>query len=182
MEAALDSVLLCEFTTSGGEPVFRALVERHRDNVQSVALRFTQRHDLAEDVAQLVFIHLAKLNGVIPSGVSLNCWLYVQARSRAIDLMRVENARCRRENEFFEMDQSVKLDGFLLEQALESLSTNDREAILQRFYKKLSFVEVGRSFGLSGDAARMKVNRALEKLHAFLVCEGVTMGLADLLA
>lgn len=47
---------------------------------------------------------------------------------------------------------------------LELLDPDDREVILLRDYDDLSFDEVGEKLDLTGDAARMRYNRALPKL------------------
>ena len=179
--------LLRDFASFRKEAAFRELVARHLDHVHSVARRVTNRHDLAADVAQQVFIRLAQLNGVIPRGVSLSAWLHLTTRSLAIDLVRAETARRQREQKFAHHDtmhQSDNSDWSALEpvidEAVASLCPDDREAILQRFYQKRSHAEVGRSLQVSEDAARMKVKRALEKLRTLLLRKGITTTTAAL--
>ncbi len=46
------------------------------------------------------------------------------------------------------------------------LDERDREAVLLHFFEGHSFAEVGGLLSLSADAARMRVNRALEKLRS----------------
>ena len=179
--------LLRDFASFRKEAAFRELVARHLDHVHSVARRVTNRHDLAADVAQQVFIRLAQLNGVIPRGVPLSSWLHLTTRSLAIDLVRAETARRLREQKFAHHDtmhQSDNSDWSALEpvidEAVASLCPDDREAILQRFYQKRSHAEVGRSLQVSEDAARMKVKRALEKLRTLLLRKGITTTTAAL--
>lgn len=179
--------LLRDFASFRKEAALRELVARHLDHVHSVARRVTNRHDLAADVAQQVFIRLAQLNGVIPRGVSLSAWLHLTTRSLAIDLVRAETARRQREQKFAHHDtmhQSDNSDWSALEpvidEAVASLCPDDREAILQRFYQKRSHAEVGRSLQVSEDAARMKVKRALEKLRTLLLRKGITTTTAAL--
>jgi RNA polymerase sigma factor (sigma-70 family) len=187
MTSALDMDLLRDFAAFRKEAAFRELVARHLDHVHSVARRVTNSHDLAADVAQQVFIRLAQLNGMIPRGVPLSSWLHLTTRSLAIDLVRAETARRRREQKFAHHDtmhQSDNPDWSALEpvidEAVASLCPDDREAILLRFYQKRSHAEAGRSLQVSEDAARMKVNRALEKLRTMLLRKGITTTTAAL--
>lgn len=62
-----------------------------------------------------------------------------------------------------------------LHAALDALGRAEREAVLLRFFDGLSLGEVGTALGLSEDAARMRVTRALEKMRRFLVKEGIAV-------
>jgi RNA polymerase sigma factor (sigma-70 family) len=46
------------------------------------------------------------------------------------------------------------------------LAESDREAILMRYFEKRQLREIGERLGLSEEAARKRVDRALEKLRA----------------
>ncbi len=70
----------------------------------------------------------------------------------------------------------------ILDESLEELSEKDRVAILLRFFEGKVFAEVGVALGTSEDAARMRVDRALEKLRGLLVKRGVGITSAALAA
>jgi len=53
-----------------------------------------------------------------------------------------------------------------LDQAVAALSKADRTAILLRFYGKLPLREVGEKLGISDDAAKKRVSRALDRMLA----------------
>ena len=72
-----------------------------------------------------------------------------------------------------------------LNNALAALGATDREAVLLRFAGGLSFPELGTALGTSEDAARMRLNRAVDHLRQFFAKQGVTITaviLAGLLA
>ena len=182
-----DADLLGVFARSRSEAAFRALVDRHLDHVHSVAWRVTRSHDLAADVAQLVFVRLAERHRHLPAGLSLAAWLHMNTRSLAIDLVRAEVARRRREQEFSHgsiMNPPDAANWSVLEssldEAVEALPAPDRDAILLRFYQKHTHAGVGRHLGVNEDAARMRVQRALEKLRELLARRGVTTTAAAL--
>ncbi len=52
----------------------------------------------------------------------------------------------------------------VLDEAMHDLSEADRKAVLLRFFEKRSLAEVGARLGLSENTARMRVERALDKL------------------
>src|SRR4030095_10415353 len=70
----------------------------------------------------------------------------------------------------------------VLDEVLDSLDDRDRAALLLRFFRQHSFREVGSALGVSEDAARMRVGRALDKLRDLLAARGVTTTAAALSA
>ena len=70
-----------------------------------------------------------------------------------------------------------------LDELVGRLRPADRLPLLLRFYQRQSLAEVGVALGISEDAARMRVDRAVEKLRTKLRRQGVTLaagGLAGL--
>jgi predicted DNA-binding protein (UPF0251 family) len=63
----------------------------------------------------------------------------------------------------------------ILDEAINQLEPDDRTAILLRFFEQLEFRAVGERMGSNEDAARMRVTRALDKLHALLKNRGVAL-------
>jgi hypothetical protein len=70
----------------------------------------------------------------------------------------------------------------VLDESLGALPRDDREAVLLRYFRGLSLREVGGALSTSEDAARMKINRALEKLRGALARRGITSTTAALSA
>jgi hypothetical protein len=70
----------------------------------------------------------------------------------------------------------------LLDEALARLNKTDRDALLLRFFEQQSLAQVGERLSSNEDAARKRVQRALEKLRALLTQRGVTTTAAALSA
>jgi hypothetical protein len=70
----------------------------------------------------------------------------------------------------------------VLDQELHHLDEREREAILLRFFDERSFSGIGEILHLSEDAARKRVERALERLRGRLVKRGITSTTAALTA
>jgi RNA polymerase sigma-70 factor (ECF subfamily) len=88
-----------------------ALVEilhRHGPLVYGLARRITQSPQLAEDVAQEVFVALwRRPDRFDPGRGSLRAFLAVQAQRRAVDIVRSETRRSQREARSRDRDQPV---------------------------------------------------------------------------
>ena len=67
-----------------------------------------------------------------------------------------------------------------IDDTLHELGERDREAILLRYFEGRSFSEIGATLGSAEGAARMRVDRALEKLRAGLARRGITSTAAAL--
>jgi hypothetical protein len=71
-----------------------------------------------------------------------------------------------------------------LDEVMHELKEADREAILLRYFENRAFAEIGGKLGLNENAARMRVERALEKLRAVFLRRGVaaTTALASVIS
>ncbi len=182
--------LLMEYAETGSEPAFRELVDRYVNLVYSSALRLVGGDaQLAEDVSQTVFIGLARKAGSLSREVLLGGWLYRHAYHAATKAVRRERRRQAREREAVEMntlqndpEEIARRVRPILDEALMHLGHDDRKAILLRFFEDQDFRAVGAALNVSEDAARMRVSRAVEKLHAILTQRGVVLPAAGLSA
>jgi catechol 2,3-dioxygenase-like lactoylglutathione lyase family enzyme len=66
--------------------------------------------------------------------------------------------------------------------ALAELADKDRAAVILRFLQQRSFQDVAEALGTSEDAAKKRVNRALEKLRRLLVRRGIALPVTALAA
>ena len=65
--------------------------------------------------------------------------------------------------------------------ALARLPQADREAVVLRFLQNKSLQEVGADLGISSDAARMRIHRALSRMNRYLSRKGISTTVAALL-
>jgi RNA polymerase sigma factor (sigma-70 family) len=190
-----DATLLRQYATERAEDAFAELVRRNLPFVYSAALRrLGGDAHRAQDVAQVVFCALARDAQRISRNPVLAGWFYTATRNAAIDVIRSEKRRRTREEEAHHMQQiATELDSPadwshlrpVLDAAMDQLNERDREAVLLRFFQGRPFAEVGTLIGLSEDAARKRVERALEKLRDVLRPRGIastSAALATLLA
>jgi RNA polymerase sigma factor (sigma-70 family) len=179
-----DCELLRRYTETNSEEAFAELVRRHLDLVYSAALRqLNGDAHLAQDVAQLVFADLARKAARVVGRQALAGWLYTGTHYAAAKAVRTEQRRHSHEQEAHAMQQLLHDPGPnpdwetlrpVLDTAMHELNEADREVILLRYFENRQHAEIGEQFGLSENAARMRVERALEKLRTVLSRRGVT--------
>ena len=188
---APDNELLARWLRTRSEQDFAELVQRHLAMVHSAALRVVNgdRH-LADDVAQTVFADLARKARSLTDRPSLAGWLHTSARFAAMGLLRGEHRRRQREQEALSMPQDPAASDApawselqpVIDAAISDLSAKDREALLLRYFENRSHREIGELLGLTDNAARMRVERALDKARSLLAKRGITSSTSGLAA
>jgi RNA polymerase sigma factor (sigma-70 family) len=187
-----DAELLRRYLDENSSAAFAELVQRHLPLVYATALRGVARDaHLAEDAAQIVFSALARKAPRLRDRESLAGWLYVSAHRAAAMLVRTECRRKTREQDAHLM-QTLLEDSApepelseirtALDQLIVGLRADEREAIALRFFQQRSFAEIGAALRLTEEAARKRLDRALEKLRVALNRQGVTSTTALLTA
>lgn len=188
-----DAELLRRYADERSEKDFAELVRRHLGLVYHAALRQCggDAHR-AQDVAQAVFTDVARKAGSLARRPALAGWLHTSTRFAAAQAVRGEVRRQRREQEAHAMNEILAKANDdaaaaewermrpVIDEALHALPERDREAVLARFFEGRAFAEIGARLAVSEDAARMRVERALEKLRVALVKRGVNSTAAAL--
>lgn len=177
-----DAVLLRQYL-DGSESAFAELVRLHIGAVHGTALRMVggDAH-LANDVTQKVFTGLARKASSLVDRPVLLGWLYLSTHYEAAATVRAEHRWRTREQKAHAM-QEIENQGSpepdwaalrpVIDAALLDLKEGDRDALLLRFFHSQTFAEVGDALGLSENAARMRVDRAVDKLRDVLTRRGI---------
>jgi RNA polymerase sigma factor (sigma-70 family) len=174
--------LVAAYIRNGSEAAFRELVTRYLDLVYSTAVRLVDGDThRAEDVAQTVFVDLARMACKLSKNTMLGGWLHRHTCFVAATVMRGERRRQARERESVEMnavndnnEAGLAHIAPVLDEAINQLGDEDRAAIMLRFFERHDLRSVGEAMGSSENAAQKRVGRALEEMRAFLKHRGVT--------
>lgn len=184
-----DAQLLRRFAEQNSQAAFAELARRHVGWIYQASLRRTgERHDLAQDVVQQVFLALARHALELAKHPSLPGWLFTTTRYAAGHVLRAESRRRKHELAAGEMNdpETPTSDNEwieirpLLDDALDHLPERDREALLQRFFEGLTLSEMAERNGIGEDGVRKRLDRALEKLRAGFSRRGISSTAAAL--
>ena len=180
-----DSELLRRYLEQKSESAFTHLVQQHIGLVYSVALRRVggDAH-LAEDVTQQVFADLARKAPSLAGRPTLGGWLYASALLASAAVVRREHRRKTREAAAHSMQSTLASSSSddadwaslrpVIDEVVIALKDEEREAIALRFFDQRSFAEIGAALRVTDEAARKRVDRALEKLRTLLARRGIT--------
>src|SRR5439155_10567770 len=172
--------LLADYRNTGSEGAFSELVRRYTNLVHSIAKRRLSNGPLAEEVTQTVFARLAQAIPKAKGDAELVAWLHRTTVHVAIDVWRSETRRRTREQHAAAMEPACAEDDRVweeiaprLDEALNELNDLDRQAVLLRFFQRKPMIDVGRALGVSEDAAKMRVGRAIDRLRNQLSVRGI---------
>jgi RNA polymerase sigma factor (sigma-70 family) len=180
-----DEALLREYVERRSERAFAELVARYLPLVHGVAVRVVGERQAAQDVAQGVFVQLARKAWMVRTGGALPGWLYRAARRRAINASRGEQRRRQREAAAMSgAEQSTEPErgerpvaweelAPWLEEAMGQLARVEQDAVVLRFFQGKSLRETGEALAMSEEAARKRVTRGLEKMRGYFARRGV---------
>jgi RNA polymerase sigma factor (sigma-70 family) len=134
-------------------------------------------------VTQQVFTEVARQAKRLARHPALVGWLYTTTRLMALRMNRTEQRRQAREQEAHMLNQLLHDDTPpvdwnrlrpVIEDAMHELDDRDRHAVLLRYFQNKTLNEVGAALNLTENAARMRVDRALDKLRGKLARHGIT--------
>ena len=146
--------------------------ERHLDDVYRYVLYLIGDPAVAEDLTAETFeLALRRWKRFDPRRGSARTWLCQLARSAALDHLRAESRRHRREERWAaerpEVVEPVFGEGLSpeLEAGLARLSAADREVIGLRVVIDLDTESTARLLGISPSACTTRLSRALQRLE-----------------
>jgi len=183
-----DSELLRAYLDERSETAFAELVRRHVDLVYSTAKRLVRDGHLAQDVAQGVFVALARNAAQLRDRAALTGWLHRTARHGAAQTVRTDVRRRRRETEVVAMNELLGQDADpaweavapLIDDALDELGEADREVLLLRYFERKTAREIAALVGGSEESVHKRAQRALERLREVFARRDLATGAGGL--
>jgi len=183
----LDYALLRK-VSQGDQRAFAELMQRHQDRVYRLALRLLRQRQEAEDAAQEVFLKAYQNAGRFIPSSTVAAWL--NRITANFCLNRLRSRAVRKEVPWEDLDTpSVQTRDFAaagtrannpldlitgkecavhIQQALEGLPENQRQALLLKRFGDFSYQEIGEMLGLSASAVDGLIKRARQNLRQVL--------------
>ena len=123
MAEQTDTELMQEYADSSSESAFAQLTRRHLNLVYTVALRYAGNAHDAQDIAQAVFVVLARKIPALRRRATLTGWLYETTRLTSRHVLRTRFRQQRRDQEAF------------MQTALDHSATDDAWRNSRRIWK-----------------------------------------------
>jgi RNA polymerase sigma factor (sigma-70 family) len=185
VRAAEDEQVLARRLVAGDDGALAEVYDRYASLVFGLARRVTGSVAAAEDVMQEVFVHLWQHPDRFDANRGgLRAYLGVMAHRRAIDAVRCQQRRVRRE----ERDASSTVDaptwgvpesaadGDLarrINRAVDGLPEEQRAAVRLAYFGGRTYREVATELSIPEGTAKSRLRLALAKLGDLMEAEGV---------
>ena len=175
---------------AGETEAFEDLVRAHEKTVYNLALRMTGDAQDAEDMAQEAFLKAYRSLGDFRGESKFSVWLYRIVSNVCLDFLRRRSRRpsvsLTTEDEEGEEQQwdvpderlsperllEQKLTREAVQAGLRELPEEQREILLLREIRGLSYEEIGEILSLEPGTVKSRIFRARKRLCAFLLREG----------
>ncbi|HEY3823711.1 MAG TPA: sigma-70 family RNA polymerase sigma factor [Bryobacteraceae bacterium] len=166
---------LIEGCQRGDPESFRALFEKHKDMVYSVALRYCGDAVVAQDIAQDTFLKLFSAIGSFRGDSSFDAWLYRMVVNSCFDQKRRTRRLAPLLDEVLAALQTPDvsaLDEVLhremsahIKSVVESLAPEQRMVVVLRYTQGLSYEEIAEILGCASGTIASRLNRAHKVLQ-----------------
>ena len=173
--AETEAVLLNRFTRTGDAEAFAEIIRRHAGLVYGAALRILADVDRASDVAQETFLQLTKDAHTVTG--SLPGWLHRVATHKAIDQMRRDASRKRREAEYMAEKPHEVTDwkdlSHHVDEELNKLDRETRDIMIAHFLQGQTTRQIGLLHGVSQATVSRRVDAGVNQLRGSLRKRGI---------
>lgn len=171
-----DDAALAAAVADGDREALESAFQRYGGAIKTMANRVLRNETLAEDVVQDVFVSFWKSPHKYDSNRgTLRTFLVTLAHRRAVDTVRSEEARFKREERVPEdvapsIDEEVWTRALSdsVRKALEGLSDGERDAITLAYFRGLSYVEVAERLSAPEGTVKSRIRSGMKKLSLSL--------------
>jgi len=175
---------------SGEADAFEELVKAHEKAVYNLALRMVGNPQDAEDMAQEAFLKAYRSLPEFRGESKFSVWLYRIVSNVCLDHLRRQGRRpassLTTEDEDGEEQQwdvpdesqsperllEQKLTREAVQRGLETLPADQRQILLLREIRGMSYEEIGQTLDLEPGTVKSRIFRARKKLVAWLLADG----------
>jgi RNA polymerase sigma factor (sigma-70 family) len=183
----LEDSTLASRAAQGDQEAFTLLIERYRRYIYTIAYKIALNEEDALDITQNVYARLVEKIGEFEGRGSFRSWLAVIASREAVSFLRRPG---RREEPaapdvIEELADSLAEEGIenvraaldaeqrlrLVEQAMKSLSPQQRAIMALRLGEDMGPKEIAERLNLPASQVRSQLNRAIERIRKILAEE-----------
>jgi RNA polymerase sigma factor (sigma-70 family) len=158
------------------------IYDRYSGRIYNFAFRFLKNAEAAEDAVQEVFVKMMRHANQFNGDAKLSTWLFSITANWCRDYLRKADNKAKETADVLvslptpselapDRNLERRENEQLVRRALDSLTAEQREAILLSRYQGLSYAEIAQIAGCSEGAVKTRVFRAMETLKKTLAGE-----------
>jgi RNA polymerase sigma-70 factor (ECF subfamily) len=181
MQVQLDDIAVIKMVLQGQQTAYAVLVTRYQQYVFTLVMRYVNDRELAEELAQDVFLKAYKYLADFKGNSKFSTWLYTIVNTTCLSHLRKKKY----ETILLEEEKMVsisdsnsaakpsdkleqKTQKHLLEQAMKQLSVAESQILTLFYLAEQSVDEIGMVMGLTTSNVKVRLFRARQKLKEVL--------------
>lgn len=179
----VDAKLYKEFLM-GNKKAFDELMDKHRNNLICFIRGYVKSIDIAEDLAQDVFVYVLINKKEYDFKYSMKTYLYTIARSRALNYLKREKRIISLEEHIDYLANKEYIDQIeefvfandnkkQIQKAIKKLNSNQQRVIFLADIEELSYKEICKITGKTLPQIKMTIHRARKNLKEILEKEEI---------
>ena len=173
-----DAAYIRQFLEQGSQRALQALVEKYQGRVFTLCLKVIKDKEVAEEVAQDVFVKAFKELGQLKDRYKFPNWLLKIAYSKSIDQVRKKSIVKTPINQVVSpllIENKTPLDTTvindrkqLLRHAINQLPSEDASIITLYYLEEMNIKEITEIVGISTSNVKVKLFRARKSLRTIM--------------
>lgn len=178
MEGKTDKELYKEFL-QGNKESFEKIVIKHKDAMIYFIQKYVKSIDIAEDLAQDVFVYILIHKKNYKFEYSLKTYLYTIAKSKALNYIKREKRIVQLDENQFEDLEDLEDKIFRdertekLKKSIQKLKIEYQNAIYLADIEELSYKEIAHILKKTDSSVKVLIYRAREALRKVMIEEGM---------
>ena len=181
MQEQLDDIAVIQNILKGQQAAYGILVTRYQQYVLTLAMRYVNNREVAEELAQDVFVKAYRYLADFKGNSKFSTWLYTIVHTTCLSHLRKKKDETILLEEEKMVSISDRTDGQkpsdrleqktqkqMLENAMKHLPEADAEILTLFYQAEQSIEEVGVIMGLTTSNVKVKLFRARQKLKEVL--------------
>ena len=172
-----DKKLYMKFLNGDNES-FELIMNKYMEKIIYFTYKFVNRIDVAEDLAQDVFVYILMNKEKYDSKYSLKTYLYIIAKSKSLNYVKKQNRiSYLQDNEYIFTEQEIEDVIFDKEQAqklkiaIDHLPEPQNQVIYLADIEELSYQEISSILDMSLSKVKTLIHRGRKKLKEILMKE-----------
>jgi RNA polymerase sigma factor (sigma-70 family) len=181
MHDQLDDIAIIQSVLQGQQSAYATLVSRYEQYVFTLTFRFVKDRELAEELAQDVFVKAYKYLADFKGNSKFSTWLYTIVNTTCLSYLRKkkdETVLLEEEKMIAISDSSVtdnpmqqmeqKTQKLMLQNAMKHLPEAEAQVLTLFYLAEQSVDEIGLIMGLTASNIKVRLFRARQKLKEVL--------------
>jgi RNA polymerase sigma-70 factor (ECF subfamily) len=177
MSTGLSDTEIISLVLKGNQNAYSQIVDRYKNYVFTLALRFTKNREDAEEVSQDIFIKAYRSLADFRGASKFSTWLYTIVNTTCITFLRKKKLQTHSldDEKVFEVidsqdsgfranlvEQKSRLN--MVNQAIAMMNPDDAEIITLFYKNEQSLEEISKILGMETNTAKVRLHRARAKL------------------